>query len=148
MAQRSRPLVDIATGCACGAVSVAVKGPVFAMFMCSCEDCQKASGTGHSAVALVSPRSVTVTGEVRSFARQANSGATFTRHFCPACGTPLYGISSRAPEAMLLPVGLLGGGAGWFRPSQLIFARTHREWDEIAADIPRHETYRNPEGTF
>jgi membrane protease subunit (stomatin/prohibitin family) len=62
-------------------------GPVKSMFMCACEDCQKASGTGHSTVALANRSDVTVTGAVKSFERPSNSGATLTRHFCPECGT-------------------------------------------------------------
>jgi hypothetical protein len=142
MASRYRPRVDLTASCACGAVTVALRGPVYAMFMCSCEDCQKATGTGHSTVALCNPDDVTIAGETRSFARPSNSGATFTRTFCPTCGTGLSGRSSRAERAIMLPVGLFGADAGWFVPSQLIFARSHRDWDLVAADLPRHDTYR------
>lgn len=137
-----RPVVELSASCACGAVSLAISGRVYAMFMCACEDCQKATGSGHSTVALANPADVTVSGEVRAFSRPADSGATFTRHFCPTCGTGLFGKSSRAPNAMMLPVGLFGADAAWFTPSQLIFARSHRTWDEIAAELPRYETYR------
>ncbi len=118
------------------------------MFLCACEDCQRSTGTGHAAVVLARPRDVTVEGVTRSFARPANSGATLTRHFCPDCGTPLYAQSSRAPGVMMLPVGLFGASAeGWFRPGQVIFARSLRGWDTIAPELPRHATYRD-EGTL
>ena len=143
MPREPKAIVDLSATCACGAVTVAVKGPIWSMFMCSCEDCQKASGAGHSAVAITDPDAVKVTGAVRQFSRPADSGATFTRSFCPACGTPLLGQSSRAPGNIMLPVGLFGGNAAdWFVPNQLIFARSHRDWDTIAADLPQHATYR------
>ena len=142
MAQKSRPIVDITASCTCGAVTVAVKGPVYAMFMCSCEDCQKATGTGHSTAALCNPDDVTINGEVTRYTRPANSGATFTRSFCPTCGTGVAGYSSLAPRAILMPVGLFGDQTDWFVPSQLIFSRSHRDWDLLAADLPRHATYR------
>jgi hypothetical protein len=148
MERKPRPLVDLRASCACGAVTVHFAGPVKSMFMCACEDCQKASGTGHSTVALASRGDMTITSEVRAFERPSNSGATFTRHFCPTCGTPLYGYSSRAPDVLLLPVGLFGkDNVSWFMPTQLIFGRSHREWDLLAADIPRYQTYRNEERT-
>jgi hypothetical protein len=112
------------------------------MVLCSCEDCQRSTGTGHATVALVSVGDLSVTGEARSFARPAHSGATLTRWFCPACGTPLYASSSRAEGLVMLPVGLFGAQAGWFAPNQLIFARSHRDWDVVAADLPQHATYR------
>lgn len=142
MSQRTRPQVEISARCACGAVTVAVKGTIYSMFMCSCEDCQKASGTGHSSVALADRSSVTVTGEVRSFTRPADSGATFSRCFCPVCGTPLFGTSSRRPDTIVLAVGFFAGRNDWFDPNQLIFARSRRDWDVIADHLPRHDTYR------
>ncbi len=142
MSDRPRPVLDIAAQCACGAVTVAVRGTIKAMIMCSCEDCQKATGTGHSTAALAAQEDVTGTGEVRAYERPAASGASYTRYFCPACGTPLYGVSSRASRLYSLPVGLFGAQTDWFEPNQLIFARSHRDWDEIAAGLPRYATYR------
>jgi len=115
------------------------------MFMCACEDCQKASGTGHSTVALAARSDVAISGETRLFERPANSGAIFTRMFCPNCGTPICGQSSRAPDALMLPVGLFGKDTSWFAPNQVIFGRSHREWDVLASDIPHYQTYRDEE---
>ena len=137
-----RPAVDLAARCACGAVAVTVTGTVRSMLMCACEACQRATGTGHSALFLVDASAASVTGETRSFDSPAASGATFTRSFCPTCGTPICGRSSRAPQLLSLPVGLFGPDTAWFAPNQLIFARSHRPWDLIAADLPRHATYR------
>ncbi len=44
----------------------------------------------------------------------------------------------------MLPVGLFGAETDWFAPNQLIFARSHRDWDAIAEELPQHETYRDP----
>ena len=55
-------------------------------------------------------------------------------------------VRERAPlRRTLLPVGLFGPEAGWFVPNQLIFARSHHEWDALPDGIPRHATYRDPE---
>ncbi|MGB3025310.1 GFA family protein [Paradevosia shaoguanensis] len=143
MDKPSKPEVDLAASCACGAISVSVRGRILAMLLCSCLDCQKATGTGHSAVALAAPATVTITGETRSFVRPADSGALFTRRFCPTCGTPIAGSSSRAPEAIMLPVGLFGADTEWFVPNQLIFARSHHDWDAMAEGLPRYIRYRD-----
>lgn len=143
MDRKPRPVVDLTASCACGAVTLDFAGKVLSMFLCACEDCQKATGAGHSAVVLARPTDVTITGAVSSFARPANSGATLTRSFCRQCGTPIVARSSRAAGVLMLPAGLFGAAADWYEPSQLIFARSHRDWDEIAADLPRHQTYRD-----
>lgn len=142
MSSSARPQVDITASCACGAVSLAVRGQIAAMLMCACQDCQRASGTGHSTVALVPSPALTVTGRTKGFDRPSDSGATFTRHFCPDCGTPLFGQSSRAPDIRMIAVGFFVGQNDWFAPNQLIFARSHQAWDLIADHLPRHNTYR------
>ena len=142
MAPHEKPIVDVTAHCACGLVTLTVRGRIRSMFMCSCEDCQRATGTGHSTVALASPADVTISGPTSSFARPAHSGATLTRWFCPDCGTPLYAQSSRAPDLLMLPVGLFGAGTDWFVPNQLIFARSHHDWDALPDGLPQHATYR------
>ncbi|SHF09997.1 GFA family protein [Devosia limi] len=112
------------------------------MLLCACQDCQRASGTGHATVALVPTAALTITGAVKGFDRTSDSGATFTRHFCPSCGTPLFGQSSRAPDIRMIAVGFYTGQNDWFAPSQLIFARSHQAWDLIADHLPQHNTYR------
>jgi hypothetical protein len=121
---------------------MAILGPVGSMFMCACLHCQQATGTGHSTVALVSEQRLTVSGTTARFSRPSASSASFTRHFCATCGTPLYGQSSRAPAVRLVAAGFFAGNNQWFEPNQLIFARTQQDWDAIADHLPRHETYR------
>lgn len=112
------------------------------MLLCACRDCQQATGSGHASVAVVSEADVAVTGPVKGFSRTAESGATFIRHFCPECGTPLFGRSSRFAGAVMLPVGLFREQSAWFAPGQVIFARTLRSWDNVRPDLPLHDTYR------
>lgn len=142
MPDRIRPVVDLKAICACGAVGVSVQGRVASMLQCSCLDCQQATGSGHSSVAIFDRDSVAIAGAVTSFDRLADSGATFTRRFCPVCGTPIFGTSSRAPDAIMLPVGLFGADSDWFIPNQLIFARSHHDWDVVDSSLPQHDKYR------
>ena len=136
------PTIDIATHCDCGAVEMTVRGRIVSMFQCACDNCQRATGGGHSSVALLPAVSISVVGETKSYSRPADSGATFTRHFCPLCGTTIMAESSRAASLRILPVGLFAGQNDWFAPNQLIFARSHRHWDLVADHLPRHERYR------
>ncbi|QQR40302.1 GFA family protein [Devosia rhizoryzae] len=137
-----RPELDLTADCDCGAVTLRVTGKAVSMFQCGCENCQKVSGSGHSSVVLMPAGSVELSGLTKSFERPADSGATFTRHFCPDCGTTILAHSSRAPDLRIVPAGLLAGQNDWFSPNQLIFARSHPDWDNIAEQIPRYDTYR------
>ena len=145
MTQDPAAELDTVAHCACGKVTVTVKGRPLSMLLCACVDCQKATGTGHAAVLLMRAADVAISGETRGHARPADSGAMTTRHFCPECGTPLFGRSSRAEGVLLLPAGLFGAAAAGLRPSQLIFARSHRDWDVVDTALPRWQTYRDKE---
>lgn len=136
----TKPHVDISSACTCGAVRISVKGRIWSMFLCACTACQKISGAGHTAAAMANAEDVTVKGPTTAFVRPADSGATLTRHFCPTCGTSLYAQSSRRSDACLLPVGLFSDQS-WFVPRQVIFNRSHVEWDQLP-DVARYNTYK------
>ncbi|UYO00644.1 MAG: GFA family protein [Devosia sp.] len=134
--------LDQTAACDCGAVTLSARGQVVSMFQCGCKNCQKVSGSGHSSVVLMPADAISVVGATKTFVRPADSGATFTRHFCPECGTTLFAHSSRAPAFRILLAGLFAGANDWYRPNQLIFSRHHPVWDLIEAALPRYETYR------
>lgn len=142
MNTKHKPVIEQDARCACGRVSVRVAGRIKSMLICTCRDCQKASGTGHATVAVLARDDLMVTGTTRAFTRPAHSGARMTQHFCPDCGTPLFGQSSRAETLVLLPVGLFGTESAWFAPTQAIFTRSHNDWDPIDPALPQHATYR------
>ncbi len=127
--------------CACGDISVALGAKPITMMLCSCKDCQKASGSGHAALALFPADAVSISGKTKSFAVTANSGATTSRHFCPRCATPVFGKSSRFPELVLVPAGLFDNSS-WFQPSSLIFARSRLHWDTINPELAQYQTYK------
>ena len=112
------------------------------MFHCSCDNCQRTTGTGHSSVVLFHSDALRIVGATKSYSRPADSGATFTRHFCPECGTTVVAQSSRAPALRIVPAGIFAGHNEWFEPNQLIFSRSHQAWDLVEDHLPRHQTYR------
>lgn len=136
------PHLDLTATCDCGAVTLSVKATTISMFQCACLNCQKVSGSGHSSVILVPADGVKVVGATKTFVRPADSGAKFTRHFCPECGTSVFAQSSRAPAFKILLAGLFAGQNDWFAPNQLIFARSHQDWDHVAANLPHYDAYR------
>ncbi len=145
MSAAERISIDEVARCACGSIRVAVRGEVLSMFLCACEDCQRASGSGHTAAILLRSEAVDISGETRSHAVLAASGASMRRWFCAVCGTPLAARSSRAEALTSLPIGLFQGGEAWFRPRRLLFARSLRTWDSVDPALPRHQTYPDQE---
>jgi hypothetical protein len=142
MTKPDRVKLNMSTRCACGEISIRVVGETLSMLMCACLDCQRSTGTGHATVVVVPTEALTIEGPVKAFSRPSNSGATFTRHFCPECGTPIFGQSSRAPTMRMLLAGTFAGQNGWYAPNQMIFGRTKQDWDLFDDHLPVHDTYR------
>ena len=110
--------------------------------LCACKDCQTASGSGHTALALYSDEITQISGETNSFSVVADSGAAVNRHFCPACGTPIFGVTARVPGHKLIPAGLLGEAASDYSPKSMIFAQSRMNWDFVDPKLPQHAKYK------
>lgn len=74
-------------GCLCGAVRYRTSGPPLRVGICHCETCKRQSGSPLPAFAIFRADAVEVTGEVRGF----RTSPAIERHFCPACGSHVYG---------------------------------------------------------
>lgn len=79
-------------GCLCGNVRVVASGPPYRVGICHCLDCRKHHGALFQTSAIFPEQAVTIEGETRAY-----DG----RHFCPRCGSPLFGRSGDEIEVNL-----------------------------------------------
>lgn len=79
-------------GCLCGSVRIVATGLPYRVGMCHCLDCRKHHGALFHASAIFPRAAVTITGETREYAG---------RHFCPACGSTVFGRSDDEIEVNL-----------------------------------------------
>jgi hypothetical protein len=133
----------ITGGCLCGAVKYQAQGePLFAVY-CHCRDCQRASGAGHVPVlGMPKPRFKT-SGATTSYIAAAMNGRRSVRHFCPTCGSLLFGTSDAAPDAVSIYVGTLDDSSV-FEPAAVMFTRDRARWDATAQDLPEFHTMPQP----
>ena len=82
----------ISGGCLCGKVRFTVTGEPWRVGLCHCLDCRKHSGSLFSALAIFPAEAVSIEGETRDH---------LGRHFCPDCGSSLFGISDDEIEITL-----------------------------------------------
>jgi len=130
-------------GCLCGAVRYEAQGkPLFAVH-CHCRDCQRASGTGHVPVMGMPKSLFKLTGKTRSYTVQGTSGLGTTRHFCPTCGSLLFGTPDMAPDTVTVYVGTLDDPSV-FQPEAILFARSRLAWDELVGSLPEFDTMPSP----
>ena len=79
-------------GCLCGDVRVEATGRPYRVGLCHCMDCRKHHGALFHASAIFAQEAVSVTGKTCSYAG---------RHFCPRCGSPVFGRSGDEVEVNL-----------------------------------------------
>ncbi|MFT7575021.1 MAG: hypothetical protein ACI9XZ_001392 [Alphaproteobacteria bacterium] len=134
-----------ATGkCLCGSVSYTIKADEpLRMAQCHCKDCQRASGGGHMALAFFKADNVEIKGETASYAATADSGNVNTRHFCPKCGSRIYGENSARAGLVGLSVGCVDDN-NWFNPAVVVYSKDRPSWDKTSTDIPNFETMPPP----
>lgn len=129
-------MAKYAGGCACGSVRYVAEGEPVLNGHCQCNKCRHLSGCGHSDILFFTKDQVKLTGKLASWGYVADSGADALRHFCPTCGSPIAGTGSRAPTMIGIMAGSLDDPSV-YQPQIVVFASPDREWDLIAADLPR-----------
>lgn len=79
-------------GCLCGNVRIVASGLPYRVGICHCLDCRKHSGALFQASAIFPADAVSIEGETRDYAG---------RHFCPRCGSSVFGRSGDEVEVSL-----------------------------------------------
>jgi hypothetical protein len=123
--------------CQCGAVSFTLAAPPIAMGQCHCKDCQRATGTGHISLARFNRSDVTIEGTTKTFAVTADSGNINTRHFCPDCGSRLFGENSAFPGTINVTAGSVDDNS-WFSPQRVLYTEVRPAWDVTTEEVPNY----------
>jgi hypothetical protein len=79
-------------GCLCGDIRILASGRPYRVGVCHCLDCRKHHGALFYAAAIFPEDAVTIEGETRDYAG---------RHFCPRCGSSVFGRSGDEIEVHL-----------------------------------------------
>ena len=79
-------------GCLCGDVRLVTTGQPYRVGICHCLDCRKHHGAPFHASAIFPDDAVTIEGETGEYAG---------RHFCPRCGSSVFGRSGDEVEVNL-----------------------------------------------
>ena len=79
-------------GCLCGSVRLVATGTPYRVGMCHCMDCRKHHGALFHASAIFPQDAVAIEGETRAYKG---------RHFCPSCGSTVFGRSGEEVEVNL-----------------------------------------------
>ncbi len=123
-------------GCNCGKVRIEVRGEPIRPGLCHCLTCRKETGAPFMAFAVWDRRQVTVTGETSSWA-----ATTDHRHFCPACGSSLFGINDKDDEVEVR-LGTLDDAPSDLTPSYELWTPRREHWLEPVVAAAQHSGNR------
>lgn len=126
-------------GCSCGRVRYEAAGPPLFSVVCHCRDCQRASGTAGVPVMGVARDTFRVSGAPKSYATPGGSGQNAVRHFCPDCGSPLFGTPEAVPDIVTIYAGSLDRPEV-FAPDHVIFTRDRPAWAKLHAALREYHT--------
>jgi len=92
--------------CSCGQLSVTIEGDPEFHGLCSCFECQKASG-GAFSYSGYWPKSAVreIRGDSTRWRRIAESGKWLDTHFCPVCGSAVFFYGEFAPDMINVSIG-------------------------------------------
>ena len=117
-------------GCLCGSVRLEASGSPYRVGICHCMDCRKHHGALFHASAIFPAEAVTITGNTQNY-----NG----RHFCPQCGSSVFGISADEIEVNL---GSLDN-PDQFVPSYELWIIRRETWLPAFPDMKHYDHNRN-----
>jgi hypothetical protein len=125
--------------CVCGSLTVTVCGEPVDVYVCSCIECQRKSGSAFTYAAIYPEASVTIAGEHRAWRRSSDAGRHLESHFCPTCGTAVFFRAEGLPGMVGVAAGCFGD-PNFMRPKRLFWASRRHRWLDLAEGIAVLET--------
>ena len=115
--------------CLCGAVTYRIDAEPVAQAVCHCTDCQRQTGNPFSVIAGFPREAFHVEGDtLGSFTTiGTDHGGETKRHFCSACGSPLFSDAAVMPQVIFLKAGSLDD-ASWLQPAVEAWTSSAQPW--------------------
>ncbi len=119
--------------CLCGKVRFAALGNPYRVGICHCMDCRKHHGALFHASAIFPQEAVSIEGETHVYAG---------RHFCPTCGSTVFG---RSDDEVELNLGSMDA-PDQFTPSYELWTIRRESWLPSFSECRQYERNRLEQG--
>lgn len=125
--------------CACEQLSVVVEDAPDWVAACSCQQCQRRTGTVVSVSAYFPVAAVKdIRGNSQLFTRNSDAGRALRAHFCPNCGSSVYWEADFCPGHVGIGVGMFNDDD--FPPPQVAVWTQHLpDWMSLPEGIRTFE---------
>jgi hypothetical protein len=119
-------------GCNCGQVRLEMRDEPIRVGLCHCLTCRKETGGPFMAFAVWRRHQVTVSGETRSWI-----ALTDHRHFCPHCGSALFGAID-ANDEIEVRLGCLDDAPSNLLPQYELWVSRREIWQHAVQGVMQH----------
>jgi hypothetical protein len=120
--------------CCCGQLNITTEGDPIRISMCHCLACQRRTGSAFSVQARFPQDRVSIEGRSTQYVRTGDSGSRATFHFCPECGTTVYYLMEKVPEAIAVPVGAFADPT-FPAPRVSVYESRRHAWVRVPEDV-------------
>ena len=132
--------MNVEGSCHCGQVAYRAEIDPDKVNLCNCTDCQMLTGSAFR-VSVQAPkdRFHLSGGQLKTYVKTADSGATRIHAFCVNCGTPVYACANvENPPTYSLRIGCLKQRAQ-LPPKKRIWCKSSLAWAQDISGIPAIE---------
>lgn len=128
--------MPISGQCSCGAITYKCETEPKFTLMCQCRQCQRITGTGHSAQFSVAAEKTSISGNVQAHTLKSDQGNEVLSAFCGTCGNPIFKKTSMMPDMIFFHAATLDDPS-LFSPQMVVYSDTAQPWDHIDPAIER-----------
>jgi hypothetical protein len=133
-------MMKIDGACLCGAYAYEAQIDPAKVIICHCTDCQVNGAAPYRVGVFVAKENYReLRGSLKAFVKTAESGGRRALHFCPECGTSIYGAEPENPTHYSLRIGTARQRAE-LAPKKQIWRRSALPWLGSVDGLSAHET--------
>jgi hypothetical protein len=125
--------------CCCGSLRAEAIGEPVLVHVCHCTECQRRTGSVFGVSSFFQKSEVQTSGPSKVYVREGQEGRKLRFHFCPECGTTVYGETDLRPGLIGISVGAFAD-TSFPAPTRSIWEQSRHSW--VAFD---HEVGQFPQ---
>ena len=129
----------------CGELSATATGEPAGVYICSCLDCQKLTGSAFSYCAVYAEENVTTVGG-KTWRYHGDSGRWLETVFCPTCGGLVCYRVEAYPGTIVISVGCFAD-PDFPKPDTLYYASRRHPWVKVPDGIDAFDEQGDSWGT-
>lgn len=95
--------------CLCGGIEFKIKQDIDEIFICHCQQCQKAQGSAFVAISIIDTQNLELV-KGNDLIGEYSATVGKKRIFCRNCASPLYSAREDLPDVIRLRVGIINQG--------------------------------------